>query len=84
MSHFGGGRSLLLVARGRDHFVDARYKNAAVRCDELTHEDDQVGHGLVYRASKGTRVEVACGARDSDLEVGKPAETVSQAWGTGV
>lgn len=84
MSHVSGGCLLLLVACSRDHFVDAGNKDTAVGSDEFAHENNEVGHGLMHRASKRTRVEVARRTRDGELEVGEPAETVSQAWGTGV
>jgi hypothetical protein len=57
------------VVRGRDHVVDAGYENVTFRIDELAHEGDEIGHGLVHHASKDARMKIPGRTGDRDLVI---------------
>ena len=58
-----------LLVWGRYHLVDARDENVAFRIDELAHESDEIGHGLVNHTAKDARMEVPGRTGDNDLVV---------------
>ncbi len=58
-----------LLVRGRHHLVDAGDENVALRIDELAHEDDEVGHGLMNHTAKDARMEIPSRTGNDNLVV---------------
>lgn len=58
-----------LLVRGRHHLVDAGDEDVTLRIDELAHESDEIGHGLMNHTAKDTRMEIPSRTRDNYLVV---------------
>jgi hypothetical protein len=65
------------IVRGRDHLVDTRNEDVALRINELAHEGDEIRHGLVHHATINARVEIPGWARDGDNVVRDTAKSIS-------
>jgi hypothetical protein len=58
-----------LLVRGRHHLVDAGDENIAFRIDELAHESDEIGHGLINHTAKYARMEISSRTGNDNLVV---------------
>lgn len=58
-----------LLVWGRHHLVDARDENVAFRIDELAHERDEIGHGLMNHTAKDAGMEIPSRTGDNKLVV---------------
>ena len=58
-----------LLVWGRHHLVDAGDENVAFRIDELAHESDEIGHGLMNRTAKYARMEIPSRTGNDNLVV---------------
>jgi hypothetical protein len=46
------------VIWGRVHLIDAGYENVTFQIDELAHEGDEIGHGLVHHEPKDAQMKI--------------------------
>lgn len=42
------------IVRRRNHLIDIGNEDVALRINELAHECDEIGHGLMHHAAIGT------------------------------
>jgi hypothetical protein len=70
-----------LLVWGRHHLVNAGDEDVTFGIDELAHEGNEIGHGLVHHAAKDARMEIPGRASDRNLIIREATKSVSQRRG---